>query len=93
MVRSLGVIVRLTLRSNASVPFRLGFISALRSFLALALGLSDLLTDPGVLSITSFPSRLFLRKGFVLPHIGVPYSHTGIAASGAMSQLLQDRHD
>jgi hypothetical protein len=28
MVRSLGIIVRLTLRSNANVPFSLGFISA-----------------------------------------------------------------
>jgi hypothetical protein len=28
MVRSLGIIVRLTLRVNASVPFGLGFISA-----------------------------------------------------------------
>jgi hypothetical protein len=28
MVRSLGVIVRLTVRGNASVPFGLGFISA-----------------------------------------------------------------
>jgi hypothetical protein len=28
MVRSLGIIVRLTLRVNASVPFGLGFIGA-----------------------------------------------------------------
>jgi hypothetical protein len=28
MVRSLGIIVRPTLRRNASVPFGLGFISA-----------------------------------------------------------------
>jgi len=28
MVRSLGIVVRLTLRVNASVPLRLGFIGA-----------------------------------------------------------------
>src|SRR5213076_3633445 len=46
MVRSLGIIVRLTLRGNASVPLGLGVISAPRSFLAPVLCLSDLFTDP-----------------------------------------------
>jgi hypothetical protein len=79
MVRSLGIIVRPTLRRNASVPFGLGFISAPWSFPTPLPCLSDLFTDPGVLKIASFPSRLFFRKGFVLPCLGIAHSLIAIA--------------
>src|SRR5437764_12464855 len=79
MGRYLGIIVRLTLHSNASVPFRLGFISAPRSFPTPVLCFSDRFTDPGVLRIASFPSRLLLRKGFMLPCLGITHSLIAMA--------------
>jgi hypothetical protein len=79
MVRSLSIIVRLTLRVNASVPFSLGFISAQRSLTTPLLRSSDLFADPGVLRIASFPSRLFFRKVFVLPCLGVTHSLNDMA--------------
>ena len=70
MESSLGIITRLSLCGNASVPSGLDSISAYRSFLTRLLCLPDVFTDPGVLRIPSFPSRLFFRKGFVLPYFG-----------------------
>ena len=81
MLRPLGIVVRLTLGSHASVPFGLGFISAPCSFPTPLPCLSDLFTDPGVLEILSFPSRLFLRKGLVLPCLGQTHSLMTIAES------------
>jgi hypothetical protein len=63
---------------------------------------ADLFADPGVRWIASFPSRLFFREGFVLPHVGL--AHTFIAMAelvparcgvpdAGLSRLLQDRHD
>jgi hypothetical protein len=63
--------------------------------------LSDLFTDPGVLWIASFPSRLFFRKGFVLPCVGVTHNLIVVAelvpafsgvSVAALWRLLQDRH-
>jgi hypothetical protein len=52
--------------------------------------LSDLFTDPGVRRIASFPSRLFFRKGFVLPRLGVAHSLIGIAElEPALSGVLE----
>ena len=102
MVCPLGINVRLSLWSNASVPFGFGFISAQRSFLTPILGLSDLFADPGVRWIASLPSRLFFLEGFVLPCIGVAHSFPGMAkpepamsgvSAAGVSRLMQDRHD
>lgn len=79
MVCLLGIIVGLSPCSDACVPFGLGLISALRSFLTVLLCLSDLFTDPGVAWIAPFPPRLFFRKGVVLPRVGVAHGLIGLA--------------
>src|ERR1700733_14192475 len=74
MVRSLGIIVRLTLRVSAGVPFGLGFIGAQRTFPTSDPSFADLFAAPGVLRIPSLPPRLFFGKVFVLPCLGVTHS-------------------
>jgi hypothetical protein len=98
----LGYIVRLRLSSNASIPCGLGFISPQRSLLTPVPCLSDLIANPGVLRIASFPSRLFFGKGLVLPRMSAADSFIAMtepapansgASAAARSRLLQDRHD
>jgi hypothetical protein len=98
----LGYIVRLRLSSNASIPCGLGFISPQRSLLTPVPCLSDLIANPGVLRIASFPSRLLFGKGFVLPCLGITDrliavaepvpALAGVSVAGP-SRLLQGRYD